>query len=111
MVRAPLLVLVVALSACESGLGHELGGAGLVGLARAFQYAGARSIVASLWGVSDRSTSVLMQRFYSHLQDGSPLAEALRQAQLDLLQGRVGAAAETSHPFHWAAFRLIGPAS
>ncbi|MGH9163675.1 MAG: CHAT domain-containing protein [Vicinamibacteraceae bacterium] len=94
---------VVSLSACESALGEELAGAGVVGLTRAFRLAGARSVVASLWQVQDRSTAMLMARFYAGLRDGLPTGEALRQAQLALLRHR-----SFSHPHHWAAFQLYG---
>lgn len=93
---------LVTLSACETGLGRELAGEGLVGLTRAFQYAGARSVVASLWGVSDVSTSELMKRFYENLKSGQPKDEAMRNAQLALLRGG------SAHPFHWASFEVIG---
>ena len=93
---------LVTLSACETGLGKELAGEGLVGLTRAFQYAGARSVVASLWGVSDLSTAELMKRFYENLKLGQPKDEALRNAQLSLLRSG------SPHPFHWAAFEVIG---
>jgi CHAT domain-containing protein len=96
---------LVTLSACETALGQEMGGEGLVGLARAFQYAGARSVLASLWGVGDDSTAELMKRFYGHLQAGKAKDEALRAAQIDLLRG---AAPGVAHPFHWAPFVLIG---
>src|SRR5262249_22934324 len=56
---------LVTLSACRTGLGREMGGEGLLGLTRAFHYAGARSVLATLWDVSDRSTPVLMKRFYA----------------------------------------------
>lgn len=94
---------LVTLSACESGLGKELRGEGLVGLTRAFQYAGARSVLASLWAVSDESTSALMTRFYTHLARGATKDEALRQAQLELLRDPA-----TAHPFSWAAFQIFG---
>jgi len=94
---------LVVLSACETGLGEELAGEGVLGLTRAFQYAGARSIVASLWPVSDASTASLMDRFYGALET-MPKDEALRIAQLDLI--RKGG--EAARPFHWAAFQLIG---
>ena len=94
---------LVTLSACESGGGKEVGGEGIVGLTWAFQYAGARSVLASLWQVSDPSTARLMEQFYAHVGDGRSRDEALRLAQLDLL-GEPATAA----PYHWAAFQLVG---
>jgi CHAT domain-containing protein len=94
---------LVTLSACESGLGKEMGGEGLIGLTRAFQYAGARSILASLWKVEDQSTGELMKRFYQYLKSGKTKDEALRLAQLDLIHSPV-----FTQPTHWAAFQLNG---
>ena len=100
---------LVTLSACETALGQDLGGEGLLGLTRAFHYAGARSVVASLWSVADDSTAELMTRFYGHLTAGKPKAEALREAQLDLLRGRgTATGGRFAHPFHWAAFQIFG---
>jgi CHAT domain-containing protein len=116
---------LVTLSACETGLGKEIGGEGLVGLTRAFQYAGAHSVLASLWGVSDESTSDLMKRFYGHLRSGLSKADSLRAAQLELIAAAaplksssdrtrdiggasVASSRRSSHPFHWAAFELVG---
>jgi CHAT domain-containing protein/Tfp pilus assembly protein PilF len=106
---------LVTLSACETALGKEMGGEGLVGLARAFQYAGARSVVASLWSVSDESTAELMKRFYGYLKAGKAKDDALRMAQIDLIRAGTqpnhsdhGATTTNAHPFHWAAFELIG---
>ena len=89
----------------------------VLGLVRALQVAGARSVVASLWRVDDESTAELMGRFYSALATGLPRDEALRQAQLELLRGEVEVerdgrkvALRTSEPRHWAPFILIGPA-
>jgi CHAT domain-containing protein/Tfp pilus assembly protein PilF len=96
---------LVTLSACETGLGSDAAGEGLIGLTRAFQYAGARSILASLWSVSDLSTAELMERFYGLLREGRPKDLALREAQRALLRGRGG---RFAHPYHWAAFELIG---
>ncbi|MDX9821051.1 MAG: CHAT domain-containing protein, partial [Syntrophales bacterium] len=93
---------LVTLSACETGLGKIAGGDDVVGLTRGFLYAGASSIVASLWKVDDRATSDLMTRFYSALQDRDKGA-ALRQAQLDTKN-------RYPHPFYWAAFQLTGRA-
>jgi CHAT domain-containing protein len=94
---------LVTLSTCDSGLGKEMGGEGLVGLVRAFQFAGARSVLASLWSVSDISTADLMQRFYGYLRGGRSKDEALRATQTDLIRSQ-----GFSHPYHWAAFQLAG---
>ncbi len=105
---------LVVLSACESALGKTLSGDGLIGLARAFHYAGARSVLATLWKVADSTTAFLMEQFYFHLKAGKSKDEALRAAQLDLLQNRVpGASAELSAqelsaPWFWAAFQIYG---
>lgn len=94
---------LVVLSACDSAMGSEMGGEGLLGLTRAFQYAGARSVLASLWGVADASTADLMKRFYGHLRAGRNKDEALQAAQIELIRS-----SEFSHPFHWAAFQFVG---
>lgn len=92
---------LVVLSACESGLGRETGGEGLIGLTRAFQYAGARSVAATLWKVDDDITAELMIRFYHHLESGRAKDEALRAAQVEVLKDVPG-------PYYWAAFQIIG---
>jgi CHAT domain-containing protein/Tfp pilus assembly protein PilF len=110
-------VELAVLSACETGLGEVAGGEGLLGLQRAFQVAGARSVVASLWTVRDEPTRALMARFYENLwRNGQPPAAALREAQLYVLrEGRGrglvplgnGQAAEPAGrppPHYWAAF-------
>ena len=95
---------LVVLSACETGLGKEVKGEGLIGLTRAFMYAGAPSLVVSLWKVQDLSTAELMVGFYRSLKNGSlSKAEALRQAQLELI--RKG---QLAHPYYWAGFVLMG---
>jgi CHAT domain-containing protein len=96
---------LVTLSACDTALGKDMGGEGMLGLTRAFQFAGARSVLSSLWSVADESTATLMQSFYAHLQKGESKDEALRAAQLGLIrsQGR-----KLAHPFYWAAFQLYG---
>jgi CHAT domain-containing protein len=81
-------VNLAVLSACETGLGDASGGEGLLGLQRAFQVSGARTVVASLWKVDDRATQVLMQEFYRNLltrKPGMGRLEALRQAQLTMI--------------------------
>lgn len=95
---------LVTLSACETGLGKEMGGEGLVGLTRAFQYAGARSVLASLWSVSDESTATLMTGFYKYLKAGLPKDAALQRTQVDMARS----GGPRAHPFHWAAFHLNG---
>jgi CHAT domain-containing protein len=78
---------LAVLSACETGLGKVAGGEGVLGLQRAFQAAGARALVVSLWKVNDAATAVLMDQFYSNLwQKGLTRLEALRQAQLTVLR-------------------------
>lgn len=94
---------LVTLSACDSAMGSEMGGEGLLGLTRAFQYAGARSVLASLWSVSDASTADLMKHFYSELRAGRSKDEALQAAQVELIRSP-----RFSHPFHWAAFQIVG---
>jgi CHAT domain-containing protein/Tfp pilus assembly protein PilF len=94
---------LVTLSACGTALGQEMSGEGIVGLTRAFQYAGAPSVLASLWGVNDESTARLMQRFYASLRKGMAKDAALREAQLAMMRRPA-----SSHPYHWAAFQLIG---
>jgi CHAT domain-containing protein/tetratricopeptide (TPR) repeat protein len=95
---------LVVLSACQTALGKEVRGEALVGLTRAFMYAGASSVMASLWTVSDRSTAELMTRFYQGMLVGklSPAA-ALRDAQISMWKdGR------WARPYYWAAFTLQG---
>jgi CHAT domain-containing protein/Tfp pilus assembly protein PilF len=94
---------LVTLSACNTGLGQELSGEGLIGLTRAFQYAGARSVLASLWNVDDFRTMQLMMSFYSQLKNGKTKDEALRQAQIEFLHNR-----SSYSPYYWAAFSLSG---
>jgi CHAT domain-containing protein/Tfp pilus assembly protein PilF len=95
---------LVALSACDSGLGRELRGEGLLGLTRAFQHAGAQSVLASLWRVGDEPAAALMVPFYRHLMKGLARDEALRAAQLELIDG----GGRATLPYHWAAFQLHG---
>jgi CHAT domain-containing protein len=97
---------LVALSACETNAGQFAEGEGVLSLARAFAYAGARSLVAGYWSVNDRSTAKLFAAFYRHLKSGMIKSEALRQAKLDML-AEPGADARKM-PYHWAAFTLSG---
>jgi CHAT domain-containing protein len=95
---------VVVLSACQTALGKEIKGEGLVGLTRGFMYAGAQRVVASLWQVDDLATAELMKRFYhGMLKEGLRPAAALRAAQLELMKQKRWAA-----PYFWAAFTAQG---
>jgi CHAT domain-containing protein len=100
--RAP--VDLVVLSACQTGLGKDVRGEGLVGLTRGFMYAGASSVVASLWKVDDEATAELMKQFYINmLQKRMTPAAALRAAQSSIRQKP-----EWRSPYYWAAFTLQG---
>ena len=100
---------LVTLSACQTGQVVVGGGDELLGLMRAFLYAGASSLLLGLWSVEDRSTAQLMESFYTNLTQGMSKGKALRQAQLDMIQGNAtGAPALYKHPYFWAPFFLIG---
>jgi CHAT domain-containing protein/Tfp pilus assembly protein PilF len=95
---------LVVLSACQTALGKEIKGEGLVGLTRGFMYAGALRVVASMWEVSDSATAELMKRFYQNmLHRGLRPAAALRAAQISLSKER-----QWTAPFYWAGFVLQG---
>jgi CHAT domain-containing protein len=121
---------LVVLSACETGLGRDLADEGLIGLTRAFHYAGARQVVASLWPVTDAPTARLMQRLHAAMAAGGDAALALQRAQQDSLaaSGTVASASQRGagalarpadvarrdpvylrHPVYWAGFELFGP--
>jgi CHAT domain-containing protein/tetratricopeptide (TPR) repeat protein len=95
---------LIVLSACETGLGKEIKGEGLIGLTRGFMYSGVPRVVASLWNVDDLATAELMKLFYQGmLKDGLPAAAALRAAQFELSKQKRWAA-----PYFWAGFVLQG---
>ena len=95
---------LVVLSACETALGRKIEGEGLIGLTRGFMYAGAESVVASLWKVEDRATAILMRKFYrAMLKDGQKPAAALRTAQIEMLRDP-----QWSDPYYWAGFTIQG---
>ncbi len=95
---------LVVLSACQTALGKEIKGEGLIGLTRGFMYAGAPRVVASLWRIDDRATADIMKRFYeAMLKDGMRPAAALRAAQISMSQDK-----RWHSPHYWAAFTLQG---
>lgn len=95
---------LVVLSACETGLGKDVKGEGLVGLTRGFMYAGARRVVVSLWSVNDVATSEVMAKFYQKmLQEGQNPVSALRAAQLEMWKSQ-----QWQSPYYWAAFTVQG---
>jgi CHAT domain-containing protein len=99
-----LPVDLVVLSACNTGLGKDVKGEGLIGLTRGFMYAGASSVVASLWKVDDEATSELMRIFYGYmLRDGLSPAAALRKAQVTMSQQK-----PWQSPYYWAGFVIEG---
>ena len=95
---------LVTLSACQTALGKAITGEGIVGLSRAFFYAGSNAVLASLWNVNDASTERLMGPFYRALAKGQPIDDALRAAKLTMVRdgGRL------SHPYFGAAFVVTG---
>ena len=96
---------LVTLSACSTGLGKLVNGEGILGLTRAFFYAGSRNVVVSLWNVNDSATATLMESFYRGLNKGLPKNEAMRQARLTLIHSTQAA---WQHPYFWAAFVIEG---
>jgi CHAT domain-containing protein len=95
---------LTVLSACETALGKDVKGEGLVGLTHSFLSAGSKSVVASLWKVDDRATAVFMAKFYeAMLQEGMAPADSLREAKLRMMHDK-----QWSAPYYWAGFVLQG---
>ncbi|MEW6601353.1 MAG: CHAT domain-containing protein [Nitrospirota bacterium] len=114
---------LTVLSACDTGSGRYFTGEGVMGLSRGFIIAGSRSVLASLWPIDSQATVAFMTRFYQHLQEGRSKSESLRLTQLALMNNishgdssergiviadKLKLKAETSHPYYWASFVLIG---
>jgi CHAT domain-containing protein/tetratricopeptide (TPR) repeat protein len=104
--RFDLNAALVTLSACQTALGRDVTGEGLVGMSRAFFYAGANAVTASLWNVSDRTTADLMAAFYDAIRAGTPIDRALAEAKRSFLRG----APDRRHPYYWAPFIVMGQA-
>jgi CHAT domain-containing protein len=99
-----LPVDLVVLSACQTGLGKDVKGEGLIGLTRGFMYAGASGVVASLWKVDDEATAELMKHFYQGMFDkGLSPAAALQEAQVAMLKQK-----RWHEPYYWAGFVIQG---
>jgi CHAT domain-containing protein len=96
-------VSLVTLSACETGLGRIARGDEILGFTRAFFYAGASSLIVSMWPVADESSALTMRTFYSQLANGDEAIDAMRTAQLAVLHNP-----RFAHPFFWAPFDLMG---
>ena len=92
---------LVTIAACETAISQRSLGDELIGLTRSFLYAGASSVVASLWPVDSLSTQELMKEFYKNLKDGVGKAKALQKAQKEIIQ-------KYPHPNYWAPFILVG---
>ncbi len=93
---------IAALTACQTGLGRRISGEGTMGMGRAFQYAGAKSVLMSLWSVSETASVNLVESFFKHLKEGKNKLEALRLARDEIRK------AGYDHPFYWAPFILVG---
>jgi CHAT domain-containing protein len=93
---------VVALTACQTGLGKELSGEGIMSMGRAFQYAGAKSVLMSLWSVAEKSSVLLVESFFRHAKEGKNRLQALRLAREQVRKEGY------DHPFFWAPFILVG---
>ncbi|MBM4329272.1 MAG: CHAT domain-containing protein, partial [Deltaproteobacteria bacterium] len=93
---------VVALTACQTGLGKHVSGEGTMGMGRAFQYAGARAVLMSLWSVSEEASVRLVETFFKHLKEGKSKLEAMKLARDKVRKDGY------DHPFFWAPFILVG---
>ncbi len=93
---------IVALTACQSGLGKDVSGEGVMSMGRAFQYAGAKSVLMTLWEVEEASAIKLTERFFQHRKDGKTKLEALQSARDDIKKEGY------RHPYFWSGFILVG---
>jgi len=96
---------LITLSACQTGLGQFIKGEGIEGINRAFFFAGASSVLMSLWAVNDQASCQFMQRFYTHLRSSDSIVDALRKSKIEMINSEA-----LSHPFYWAGFVVSGKA-
>lgn len=94
---------LVTLSSCQTALGKEKKGEGVIGLTRAFFYSGTKRVISTLWSVNDEVTANLMVKFYNNIGSGLSVSSALRKAQLDTLRTQ-----KYKSPYYWAAFQMQG---
>lgn len=104
IIHAPFKVDFVALSSCQTGIGHWQQGEGIMSLARDFMYAGVPSILTTLWQINDKSSSLIIKNFYHYIKT-HPKHEALKAAKQNYLQN---ASAFNAHPYFWAGYILLG---
>jgi CHAT domain-containing protein len=95
----------VALTACQTGLGKEISGEGVMSMGRAFHYAGARSVLMSLWSVAEKSSVILVENFFRYVKGGRNKLDALTLARREIREMGF------EHPFFWAPFILVGEAN
>jgi CHAT domain-containing protein len=93
---------LVALVACQSGLGKRISGEGAMGMGRAFQFGGARSVLTSLWSISEYASVSMVESFFGHIKNGKAKLEALQAARAEIRSKGF------DHPFFWAPFILVG---
>jgi CHAT domain-containing protein len=96
---------IVALTACQTALGQELSGEGVMSMGRAFQYAGAKSVLMTLWEAATESSVKLTESFFRHRKNGKTKLEALQAARDDIRNEGY------KHPYFWSAFILVGETS
>jgi len=99
---------LVILSACNTGVGKNYGGEGMISLARGFLSSGSRSVMMTLWSVNDMSSSQLIQGFYKHMKEGKPLYTALTESKIDYINATDNL---HSHPYFWTGYAIYGDAS
>jgi CHAT domain-containing protein len=100
---------LVLLSACETGIGELKRGEGVISLARAFAYAGAKSLITTLWSVNDKSSMKIMESFYRRLKKEMPIHTALQQAKMEYFKNISDE--KRAHPYYWSGFITIGDVS
>lgn len=103
--NASINASLVSLGACETGVGEQVSGEGIINLARGFAYSGAPNLIFSHWNIPDKATRDLMSNFYQNLKNGKSRDKSLRKSKLSYLQG---ADAHQANPYHWAGMSYVG---